>query len=142
MVQAKVGDKVLVHYEGSFDDGTVFDSSADQEPLEIVLGQGMVIPGFEAAIIGMNEGEKCRVTLEPEQGYGPHRDDLIKVIDRTDLPEDIQPEVGLLLRAYTQDGEEVNVTVVEVDDDTVTLDANHPLAGKNISFEIQLVQVG
>lgn len=140
MAEAKLGDRVKVHYRGSLKDGTEFDSSFDGAPLEFTLGAGMVIPGFENAIVGMADGETKTVSIPPDDGYGPYSDELIAVIERSILPEEIEPEVGMQLEAKGEDGTVTVVTIKEVTEDTVTLDANHELAGKELIFEIQLVE--
>lgn len=140
MAEAKLGDRVKVHYRGSLKDGTEFDSSFDGAPLEFTLGAGMVIPGFENAIVGMTDGETKTVSIPPDDGYGSYSDELIAVIERSILPEEIEPEVGMQLEAKGEDGTVTVVTIKEVTEDTVTLDANHELAGKELIFEIQLVE--
>jgi peptidylprolyl isomerase len=141
LAQAKAGDTVLVHYTGSFDDGAVFDSSLDGEPLEFTVGQGEVIPGFDNAVDGLDEGETRTVSIPPDEAYGNHRDDLVAVIGREQLPTEIDPEVGLVLEMSSEDGIVTNVTITEIGDDTITLDANHELAGKKLNFEITLVEI-
>ncbi len=140
MAEAKLGDRVRVHYRGSLTDGTEFDSSFDGDPLEFTLGEGMVIPGFENAIIGMTVGETKTVSIPPDEGYGPYSDELIAVVQRSILPAELEPEVGMILEAKGEDGTVTEVTITEVTDETVTLDANHELAGKELVFEIQLVE--
>ena len=141
MAQAKQGDTVTVHYTGKLDDGTVFDSSVEREPLEFTLGEGLVIPGFENAVIGMNAGEKKTVDIASEEAYGPYSDELILSVNREQFPEDIQPEVGQSLQVQQPNGQPVVVTVAAVADEEVKLDANHPLAGKDLTFEIELTLV-
>ena len=139
--QAKTGDTVKIHYTGTREDGTVFDTSAEREPLAFTLGQGLVIPGFEQAVIGMKVGESKTVDIPVEQAYGPIRDDLIVVVERDQLPEDLEPEVGQQLQMTQTDGSYTVVTVTEVSETTITIDANHPLAGQNLTFEIELVEI-
>ncbi|MDX9753204.1 MAG: peptidylprolyl isomerase [bacterium] len=141
MVQAKEGDTVLVHYTGTLDDGTVFDSSADREPLEFTLGEGMVIPGFEKAVQGLHVGETSQIRIEPEDAYGEYDDDLLFDIDPTDLPETLEPEIGMVLEVTSQEGSVTNVVISEIEEDHITLDANHPLAGQALTFEINLVNI-
>ncbi len=140
MAEVKLGDRVRVHYRGTLKDGTEFDSSFDGEPLEFTLGEGMVIPGFENAIVGMTEGETKTVSIPPDEGYGQYSDELIAVIQRSILPDDLEPQVGMQLEAEAEDGTVTVVAITEVTDDTVTLDANHELAGQELIFEIQLVE--
>ena len=141
MAQAKPGDTVKVHYNGSLEDGTIFDSSLGKEPLTFTLGQGMVIPGFENAVLGMNEGETKTVTIPPEEAYGPYDEDLVVTIERAQIPPHIAPEIGMVLQVTSQDGRVSNVTVTEMTEKTVTLDGNSPLAGKNLTFEIKLESI-
>jgi peptidylprolyl isomerase len=139
--QAKVGDTVKVHYTGSLEDGTVFDTSLEREPLEFTLGQGQLIQGFEQAVIGMKIGEYKTVTIPAEQAYGPYNNELISVIDRDNLSEGLDPEVGQQLQAQQPDGQTIIVTVIEVTETSITVDANHPLAGKDLTFEIELIEI-
>ena len=141
MAQAKAGDVVRVHYKGYFDDGTVFDTSRNAEPFEFTLGNDMVIPGFENAIIGMKVGDVRTVKIPPEEGYGERREDLIIEVDRNQVPPDIQPEVGMMLQLQSGQGEAIPVMVTAISDTTITLDGNHPLAGKQLNFEIELVEI-
>ncbi len=141
MGQATDGNKVKVHYTGKFEDGQVFDSSKDREPLEFTIGEGQVIPGFEKEIRGMSEGDTKSITLQPEDAYGPRRDELMVDVKKSDFPENISPEVGQPLQMRRPDGQTVNVVVTNVQDETVTLDANHPLAGKVLIFDVELVEV-
>jgi peptidylprolyl isomerase len=141
MGQAKTNDRVRVHYTGSLEDGTVFDSSVKREPLEFTIGRGAVIPGFENGIIGMKVGDTKRIAIPPDQAYGEHRDDLVGVVDRARMPENIVPEIGMILQARSPEGEMVNVTVTDVTEVGVTVDMNHPLAGKELIFEVSLVEV-
>ncbi len=141
MAQAKSGDRVRVHYSGFLEDGTVFDSSLDRDPLEFTLGEGMVIKGFEDAVLGMNEGESKTISIPSDEAYGPYRDDLVAVVERRMVPPDIDPKVGLVLQLRTPDGQVTDVVVTEVTDETITIDANHPLAGKDLIFEIKLMEI-
>ncbi|MBN2584172.1 MAG: peptidylprolyl isomerase [Planctomycetes bacterium] len=141
MAKAKEGDTVRVHYTGRFDDGEVFDSSADGDPLEFTMGEGGLIAGFEAAVLGMDIGESKTVEIAPEDGYGPHMKELVMTVERSDLPPDLEPEVGMQLRSVQDDGREMLLVVTAVGDDGVTLDANHPLAGRALTFDIQLVEI-
>ena len=139
--QAKNGNIVQVNYTGTLQDGTIFDTSVGYEPLEFTLGEGQVIPGFEQAVLGMKIGESKTVTIPADDAYGPHRDDLILVIDREELPTGLTPEVSQQLQMTQTDGATSIVTVTEVSDTTITIDANHPLAGKDLTFEIELVGI-
>lgn len=130
-----------VHYTGSLEDGTVFDSSEGREPLEFTVGENKVIPGFENAVVGMAIGDKKKETIPAENAYGPHRDDMILEIARDQLPENIEPEVGLQLQMTTTNGQQVPVKITELEESKIKLDANHPLAGKNLVFDLELVEV-
>ena len=140
MAQAKTGDTVRVHYKGSLSDGTVFDTSRNRDPLEVTLGSGQLIPGFENAVLGMETGEERRVTIPAEDAYGPRREELILEVPRGRFPPDIEPEVGKQLR-MTQEGHDFVDVVQDVKEGSVTLDANHQLAGKELIFELELVEV-
>ena len=141
MANASSGDTVHVHYTGRLEDGTVFDSSEGRDPLEFTLGAGSVIAGFEQAVEGLAEGETADARLEPEQAYGPVRDDLVMAVPRAQLPDGMNPEVGDQLAMQTQDGQNVPVRVVDADESTIRIDANHPLAGKTLIFELELVKI-
>jgi peptidylprolyl isomerase len=141
MSQAKQGDTVKVHYTGKLQDGNVFDSSENREPLEFTLGAGNMIPGFEQAVQGMNIGDKKTAEIPSEQAYGEKREDMIISVPRENVPGDIEPEVGQQLAIQQQGGQQVPVTVTEVSEEKVVLDANHPLAGKDLVFEIELVEI-
>jgi peptidylprolyl isomerase len=142
MSQAKKGDSVKVHYTGKLDDGTVFDSSVGREPLDFTIGAGQLIAGFDEAVVGMAAGEKKTVRISAEQAYGPHNPEMTLQVPRSDLPADIQPELGMQLEASQEGGHSMVVTVVEVTDESVTFDANHPLAGKALTFDLEVVELG
>lgn len=137
---AESGDTVKVHYTGSLEDGQVFDSSRDREAFEFTLGEDAVITGFQDAIEGQKVGDKVEVEIEPEDGYGPRSDDQIFTVPRTQIPEDIDLEPGKYLQAQTPDGP-VNVKVLEAGEEEVKLDGNHPLAGENLHFEIEILDI-
>ena len=141
MSKAKDGDTVKVHYTGTLKDGSVFDTSAEREPLEFKLGEGQLIPGFEKAVIGMEEGDSTTVDIPVEEAYGEAREDLIINVPKDQLPDDVEPEVGMQLQVNQQDGQPIPVRITEIKDDELVLDANHPLAGKDLSFEIELLEV-
>ena len=142
MAPAQNGDKVKIHYTGKLDDGSVFDSSEGSTPLEFTLGEGQVIPGFEQGVVGMEPGDSKTLNIPVDQAYGPHHEDRTFEIDRSELPADMPIEVGMRLQGNQQDGRAVEVTVVEFDDTKVKMDGNHPLAGQDLTFEIQLVEIG
>lgn len=141
MAQAKQGDKVKVHYTGKLDDGEVFDSSSGSDPLEFTVGASQVIPGFEETVIGMTPGESKSATIPVDQAYGPRRDEMVLVVEREMLPAEIDLEVGQVLQLRTDGGEAFQALVAELAENNVTLDANHPLAGKDLTFEIELVEI-
>lgn len=141
MAQAQIGDTVQVHYTGKLQDGTVFDSSIDRTPLQFTLGQGQVIPGFEQAVVGMEQGAEKTTQIPSDEAYGPRRDDMMLTVERTQFPNDIEPEVGQQLQVRQGDGQPIPVRVANVLDDHVVLDANHPLAGEDLTFDIQLVAI-
>ena len=141
MSQAKSGDTVRIHYTGTLDDGTEFDSSAGREPLEFSLGGGQVIPGFDSAVTGMSVGDSKTVTIAPDDGYGPRHEQLVQQVPKSTLPEDIEPAVGMHLQSQTPDGQVMNLVVVEVAEESITLDANHPLSGQALTFAIELVEI-
>ena len=141
MNQASIGNNVKVHYKGSFDDGTVFDSSHDGDPLEFAIGGGQVIPGFEDAIIGMSLGETKTSRITSDKAYGPRLEEMVVVFGRDQLPADLQPSIGQVLRFRRNDGYFIEVSVIDISDSSVTFDGNHPLAGKDLIFEIQLIEI-
>lgn len=139
---ASNGDKVQIHYTGRLGDGTVFDSSEGRDPLEFTIGAGQVIAGFDAAVSGMEAGERKTVTIEHAQAYGPRRKELVVEVPRDDLPDGLDPEVGQQLQMSTKDGNTFPVTVAETREDALLIDANHPLAGQDLTFDLHLVTVG
>lgn len=141
MAQAKVGDKVKVHYTGRFDNGQVFDSSENRNPLEFTIGQGQVVPGFENAVIGMNPGDSKTERIDAENAYGPYVDEMVITVNRSQIPQDMNPEVGQELEVRSPEGDVIPVMVTDVTEETITLDANHPLAGQALTFEIKLVEI-
>jgi peptidylprolyl isomerase len=141
MAQAKDGDTIKVHYTGKLDDGSVFDSSADRDPLEFKLGENRIIRGFENAVIGMEPGEKSTAKIPAEEAFGPHRDEMVMEVKKEDLPTDLEPKIGQKFNLHHSDDQTIIVTVTEVTEDTVTLDANHTLAGKDLTFDIELVEI-
>jgi FKBP-type peptidyl-prolyl cis-trans isomerase 2 len=141
MAHPRSGDTVKVHYTGRLDDGRVFDSSKERDPLELIVGQRRVIPGFEEAVVQMEPGEEKTVTVPADRAYGPRRPELMLSVDRTEFPDHIQPTVGQKLQVQRQHGQVAEVTVAEVSDNQVTLDANHPLAGQDLTFDLELVEI-
>ena len=141
MSAAKSGDTVRIHYTGKLEDGTQFDSSSGREPLQFTLGSGQVIPGFEKAVEGMAVGDSKQVNIPPEQAYGPRHEQMIQDVPKTALPDDLEPVEGMALQAQGQDGKVINLTVTAVQNDSITVDGNHPLAGKALNFALELVEI-
>jgi peptidylprolyl isomerase len=141
MTEVKNGDTVRIHYTGTLTDGSVFDSSEGRDPLQFTAGAGQVIPGMDEEMAGMKVGEKKTLNIPCEKAYGPLNPAARQAIPREGIPDDIPLEIGTQLQMQSPDGQVLPVTVVEVDDATVTLDANHPLAGKDLTFEIELVSI-
>ena len=137
----KDGDTVKVHYRGTLDDGTEFDSSLDREPLEFTLGRQMLIPGFEKAVLGMEAGDKTTVRIPAAEAYGEKDEDLIFALPLEDVPDDVEPEIGMEVELQMSDGSGVPATVTEINDTHVVLDANMELAGQALTFEIEVVSV-
>ncbi len=138
---ANVGDTVRVHYTGTLEDGTEFDSSRDRDPIEFVLGSGQVIPGFDEAIRGMEVGETKTFTIPADEAYGPRRPELVHHMPREHIPEHVDLYPGARLEARDQGGNRLLLTVVSVSDSEVVLDANHPLAGQDLTFKVELVEI-
>lgn len=141
MTQAKTGDTVKVHYTGTLEDGSQFDSSVGSEPLQFTIGQGQLIPGFEKCVVEMTVGEKRSIQLPPEEAYGEKREDLILTFDRSQLPQDVEPRVGLILQARQENGSLISMAITAVAETTVEVDANAPLAGKTLNFDIELMEI-
>lgn len=141
MTTAKQGDTVKVHYTGKLKDGTVFDSSQGREPLQFTIGAGQVIPGFEEAVTGMAPQENKTAEIPVDKAYGPRHDEMVMEVPREQVPPDIQPEVGQRLQVGMQSGQPIVVTITEVAETSITLDANPPLSGKDLVFDIELVEI-
>ena len=141
MAQAKNGDTVKVHYTGKLEDGVVFDSSENREPLEFTIGEGKIIPGFEQAVIGMSLGESKTEKIPADQAFGPYREELIHEVDRQQIPVDVNLEVGKRLQFRHTNGRATQALVTDVSESKVTLDANHPLARSDLVFDIQLLEI-
>ena len=141
MSEAKSGDTVRIHYTGTLTDGTRFDSSEGRDPLEFTLGGGQVIPGLEREIFGMTVGEKKTVTAVADEAYGQPNAAAIQEVPRDTIPPEIELAVGGQLQAMTQDGQQISVTITAITDEIVTMDANHPLAGKDLIFDVELVEI-
>ncbi len=141
MAQVKKGDTVKVHYHGTLTDGTIFDSSNGREPLEFEVGSGMVIEGFDNGVMGMAVGDKRTVQIPADQAYGPKNEDMVMEFPIDRFPADMVPEVGMQLNMSNNQGEQFPVVIVEVAEEFVLLDANHPLAGKDLIFDLELVDI-
>jgi peptidylprolyl isomerase len=142
MATVQSGDTVHIHYRGTLADGSEFDSSQGRDPLQFTVGSGQVIPGFDAAVMGMAAGDKKTVNIPADQAYGPKQEGATMQYPLSDFPDDIAPAVGLELHLSDDEGHIIPVTVTEVTNTTVTLDANHPLAGKDLTFDLELVRIG
>lgn len=141
MSSANTGDTVKVHYTGTLDDGTVFDSSKDGSPLEFTIGKGQILKGFEQGVIGMAVGESANVHIPADEGYGPRREELVAKVPMEQIPPDLTPEIGMKLQAQTSDGHPMIITVTEIGEDEITIDGNHELADSNLNFDIELVEI-
>lgn len=135
------GQKVRIHYTGTLDSGEPFDSSIGRDPLEFEMGAGMVIPGFEAGVRDMTAGEKKNIHIPAAEAYGERREEMVMEFERSQLPEDLNPEVGMGLQMQGPQGQPVAVRVTAVSETAITIDANHPLAGQNLNFELELVDI-
>lgn len=142
MTQAKSNDKVKVHYTGTLNDGSVFDSSREAEPLEFTVGDGQLIKGFDEAVAGMAVGETKTVTIPAEEAYGEPNDEMVFQVERTQFAEDVTPEVGQRFQLDSPDGQQIVVCITEIEGEQITLDANHPLAGQDLTFELELMEIG
>ena len=141
MAQAKTGDTVKVHYTGTLNDGSVFDTSEGREPLKFRIGGGQVIAGFDEALSGMEIGESKTVTIPADKAYGPHQQEMVMVVDRSKFPGELEPQMGQQLQVGQPNGHTFMATVTAISGEEVTLDANHPMAGKDLTFELQLVEI-
>ncbi|MEL4308451.1 FKBP-type peptidyl-prolyl cis-trans isomerase [Joostella sp. CR20] len=141
MSQVKENDTVKVHYTGKLTDGQVFDSSLEREPLEFTLGQGQLIPGFENGILNMSVNEKKTINIPSAEAYGEVRQELLQEIPKSELPQDIKPEKGMGLVSRTPDGRDIQLVVAEVKEESIVVDANHPLAGKDLIFDVEVIAI-
>jgi FKBP-type peptidyl-prolyl cis-trans isomerase 2 len=141
MAKAKAGDTVKVHYTGKLNNGDVFDSSVDADPLQFTIGQKQMIPAFEEAMIDMELGDKKTIDISADGAYGQRRDDLTQTVERSLLPAEIELKVGLRLTAQDPEGQPFSVTIASFDEESVTLDGNHPLAGEDLTFDVELVEI-
>ena len=141
MTQAKSGDTVKVHYTGTLSDNTEFDSSQGGEPLSFTIGQNMVIPGFENGVVGMKVGESKKVSIPADQAYGPYNNELVAAVPRSQVPPELDVSVGMILQVRSTEGGLARAIVRDVSENEITLDLNHPLAGQDLTFEIELVEI-
>ena len=141
MNQVTVNSKVKVHYTGKLANGEVFDTSDGKEPIEFTLGQGQLIPGFEKGLIDMKLNEKKTINMTKDEAYGEVNETLIQEVKKTDLPQDMEPKVGMGLVSKSPDGQEINLMVVEVKEETIVIDGNHPLAGRDLIFDLEVVEI-
>lgn len=141
MSQANTGDNVKIHYTGTLDDGSQFDSSEGREPLAFTIGSGQVIPGFDDAVNGMTVGEEKTVRLEAEHAYGERHEELVQEVPKSALPDDMEIEMGMPLQARGPDGQVMNLVITGIAEETIVVDGNHPLAGQTLTFAIQLVSI-
>ena len=141
MAQVKNGDTVKVHYHGRLSDGTTFDSSEGRSPLEFEVGSGSVIKGFDEGVVGMEQGEKKTIHIPADEAYGPTIPENVIEFPRSQFPPDMAPEVGMQLNLRSQDGQNIPVVIAEVKDEVVVLDANHPLAGKDLIFDVEVEEI-
>lgn len=139
--QAKSGDTVAVHYTGKLEDGRVFDSSRDGDPIEFEVGSEQIIQGFNDAVEGMEVGEERAIDIPPENAYGERRDEYVLDVSRDELPDDVEPEVGQALAVQLANGQQATARITDVEGEEVTLDLNHPLAGHKLHFDIELVKI-
>ena len=141
MGQAKSGDTVVIHYTGKLEDGSIFETSKDQEPLLLTIGQNKTIQVLEDAIVGMKPGETKTLKIMAIDAYGPYHEELVKTVSRSVIAKGIEPKVGQKLQATRIDGRKVSVTIKNISEKSVTFDANHPLAGQDLTFDVQLVEI-
>lgn len=142
MSKVKNGDMVKIHYTGKLEGGELFDSSRERQPLEFVVGQQKIIPALENSVIGMEAGETKTIEIPPEEAFGPRQEDLVVEVTKDDLPDHIKPSLGQRLRMQQPDGNHIEITITEVKDETITFDANHPLAGRTLFFDLELIEIG
>lgn len=141
MSTAKEGDTVKVHYTGKLDNGEVFDTSREKEPFEFKIGDQAVIPGFEKGVVGMGVGDRKTIEISPEDAYGAKKEELVVEVQKSELPEEITPTVGQRLQIRQQEGNPIVVTITDMDEDNITLDANHPLAGYTLFFDVEMIEI-
>lgn len=141
MKTAKDGDTVKIHYTGTLEDGTIFGSSVKDEPLQFTIGEGQLIQGIEKGVIGLSEGESKRIHIPAHEGYGLWQENLVSKIPFEQLPESLEPEIGMKLKMRTPDAQLIIIKIIDISEKDITVDANHELAGKNLNFEIELIEI-
>jgi peptidylprolyl isomerase len=141
MAQAKIGDTVRIHYTGRLDDGTVFKTSCGHKPLKFKIGKSRLIPAFQETVVGMKPGKSRTVKIAADEAYGPRREEMVVAVEKNKFPENVKPYVGLELDVHQQNGKIFAAKVIDITEGSVTLDANHPLAGKDLIFDIELVEI-
>lgn len=141
MSEARNGDRVKVHYTGKLWDGRILGSTENNQPVEFTIGSGQIVPGIEKGIIGMEVGERKTITIAPEDGFGPRREELVVDVNRSELPENMEPAIGQRVRMRQDDGQNIDLMITDMAEDTITLDANHPLAGRMLLFDLELVAI-
>ena len=141
MSKVKDGDNVALHYTGTLDDGTVFDSSEGGEPLSFTVGSGQVIPGFEGGVVGMDLGETKQISVAPDQAYGDYHEELVKVVPREAFPPEVTPAIGMAFELELPSGQSMPVRIIDIEGDEVTLDANHLLAGETLNFKVRVISI-
>lgn len=141
MTKAKENDRVRVHYKGTMENDQVFDDSRSREPIEFVIGDGLLLQGFESAIVGMEKGDTKTIQIPAKEGYGPLREELVFNVQRSQFPQDLELELGMALELPLEEERTLHVTVVDISEENVSLDANHPLAGQNLTFELELIEI-
>ena len=142
MSKVKNGDRVKIHYTGKLKDGEIFDTSREQQPLEFVVGNREMMPGLETRLIGMEAGDNKSIEVPPEEAYGPRQEELVIEVKKSELPDHIEPSLGLRLQMQVAEGNHVELAIIEIKEETITLDANHPLAGHTLFFDLELVEIG
>jgi peptidylprolyl isomerase len=141
MAQAKDGDTVKVHYTGKLEDDVVFQTTVGRKPLEFTIGQEQLIPAFEQAVVGMSPGDSKHIQIPADQAFGPYHEELVRTVDRSQFPPEVEPEVGQRLDMSSESGRTVLVTVIDFSESSITLDANHPLAGEDLAFDVELMDI-
>ena len=142
MNKVKDGDRVKIHYTGTLKDGEIFDTSRERQPLEFTVGNREMMPGLETGVIGMEAGEKKSVEVPPEEAYGPRKEELVVEVKKSNLPDHIEPSLGQRLQMQVDNGNHIELAITEIKEETITLDANHPLAGHTLFFDLELVEIG